>query len=171
MHSRLVFLLATTLVVAKTTGAQVPVVDNALELDSPSFSQLQARLASRDRVRVRGAFGQVILRRPALRSDSLLAPTDISGALGPRLALRDVTRIQVRGGASGTGALVGAGVGFAGGLAFAIGLSASLCSGGGCSNAAGGTAVITLGSTAVGALLGALIGAPLKKWHTVYRAR
>jgi hypothetical protein len=91
--------------------------------------------------------------------------------MGPRVGLSDVTRIQVRGGASGTGALVGAGVGFAGGLAAGLGLSSSLCSDGGCSNETGGTAVIALGSTLAGALVGALIGAPLRKWHTVYQAR
>src|SRR5207247_6700693 len=90
---------------------------------------------------------------------------------GPRLGLSDVTRIQVRGGASGTGALVGAGGGFAGGLAAGVGLSSSLCSDGGCSNAGGGTAVIALGATAAGALVGALIGAPLRRWPTVYQAR
>src|SRR5256886_13770564 len=36
---------------------------------------------------------------------------------------------------------------------------------------AGGTAVIAIGATAAGALVGALIGAPLRKWHTVYQAR
>ena len=82
-----------------------------------------------------------------------------------------MTRIQVRGGASGPGALVGAGIGFAGGLAAGAALSSSLCSDGGCSNAGGGTAVIALGATVAGALVGALIGAPLRKWHTVYEAR
>src|SRR5438876_5724139 len=102
-----------------------------------------------------------------MTSDSLLA----EATMGPRVGLSDVARIQVRGGASGTGALVGAGVGFAGGLAAGLGLSASLCSDGGCSNEAGGAAVITLGSTAAGALIGALLGAPFQKWHTVYPTR
>jgi len=64
---------------------------------------------------------------------------------------------------------VRAGIGLAGGLAVGLGLSGSLCEGGGCSNEGGGTAVVALGSTLAGALLGALIGAPLKKWHTVYQ--
>ena len=120
---------------------------------------------------MQGSFGEVVIHTPTLTTDSLLAATDSSGTPGPRLGLSDVTRIQVRGGASGTGALMGAGVGLAGGLAVGIGLSASLCDDGGCSNQGGGTAVIALGSTLAGALLGALIGAPLKKWHTVYEAR
>jgi hypothetical protein len=172
MRNRVILLLATALVAPRATVAQVPLTSNALGLDSPTFTDLQTRLASRDIVRVRGTFGQVIVRRPALTTDSLLAPTDISGMPGPRLGLRDVTSIQVRGGASGTGAIVGAGVGFAGGLAFSVALIAGLCyedEGGACNNDT--ALVITLGSTAAGALLGALIGAPLKKWHTVYRAR
>ena len=90
---------------------------------------------------------------------------------GPGVDLGDVTRIQVWRGASGTGALVGAGVGLAGGLAASIGISKSLCSDGGCANETGGSAVITLASTAAGALLGALIGGSLKNWRTVYRSR
>ena len=171
MDNRLVLLLATALVPPKITVAQVPWMHNALELDSLAFATLQARLASQDSVRVRGVFGEVIIRRPTLTTDSLLPGADRSGTSGPRLGLGDVTSMQVRGGASGTGALVGAGVGFAGGLAAGVGLAASLCSGGGCSNEGGGVAVVALGSTAAGALIGALSGAPFKKWHTVYRAR
>ncbi len=164
MHKRLILFLATTLAAPGITVAQV-------QLDSLAFATLQARLASHDSARVRGVFGQVIIRRPTLTTDSLLPETDRSGSLGPRLGLRDVTRIQVRGGASGPGALVGAGVGFAGGLAAGVGVAASLCNDGSCGNEGGGIAVIVLGSTAAGALIGALIGAPIRKWHTVYRAR
>ena len=117
-----------------------------------------------------GAFGTVSVRKPTLTSDSLVGAFDRSGTPGLRLALVDVTRIQVRGNASGTGALVGGGVGFAGGLAAGIGLVAALCSDGGCTNEVGGVLVITVGSTAVGTLLGALIGTQFKKWHTVYQA-
>jgi hypothetical protein len=171
LHNRLVLFLATALVAPKVATAQVPFMHNALELDSLAFTKLQARVTSRDSVRVRGVFGTFVIRRPMLASDSLLPATDNSGTPGPRVGLRDVASIQVRGGAAGTGALVGAGVGFAGGLAAGLGLAATFCSDGGCSNEGGGIAVITLGSTAAGALIGALIGAPFKKWHTIYRAR
>ena len=171
LHTRLVLLLATALLAPPAMLAQVPPMRNALGLDSLTFTELQAVLGSQGSVRVRGTFGQVVIRTPTLTTDSLLAATDNAGMPGPRLGLSDVTRIQVRGGASGTGALVGAGVGFAGGLAAGLGLSASLCSDGGCSNEAGGAAVITLGSTAAGALIGALLGAPFQKWHTVYPTR
>jgi hypothetical protein len=164
VHIRLVLLIATALL--------APVAGFAQALDSLTFAELQALVASHDSVRVRGSFGEVVIRAPTLTTDSLLAAADSSGTPGPRLGLSDVTRIQVRGGASRTGALVGAGVGLAGGLAAGLGLSASLCNdGGGCSNEGGGMAVLALGSTVAGALVGALIGAPLKKWHTVYQAR
>jgi len=171
LPTRLVLLFATALLTPPAMLAQVPPMRNALGLDSLTFTELQAVVGSQDSVRVRGTFGQVVIRTPTLTTDSLLAATDNAGMPGPRLGLSDVTRIQVRGGASGTGALVGAGVGFAGGLAAGLGLSASLCSDGGCSNEAGGAAVITLGSTAAGALIGALLGAPFQKWHTVYPTR
>ena len=167
MRTRLILLLATALLAPQGAVAQTPGPGNALRLDSLSFAELQGLIASQDSVRVRGSFGEVVVLRPTLTPDSLLAATTTV----PRVGLGDVTRIQVRGGASGTGALVGAGVGFAGGLAAGLGLSSSLCSDGGCSNEAGGTAVIALGATVVGALVGALIGAPLRKWHTVYEAR
>jgi hypothetical protein len=167
LRTHLILLVATALLAPGATGAQTPGTGNGLELDSLSFAELQGLIASQDSVRVRGGSGEVVIPGPTMTPDSLLAGTP----LGPRVGLSDVTRIQVRGGASGTGALVGAGVGFAGGLAAGVGLSSSLCSDGGCSNEAGGTAVIALGSTLAGALVGALIGAPLRKWHTVYQAR
>jgi len=167
LRTHVILLLATALLAAGATPAQTPGTGNGLELDSLSFAELQRLIASQDSVRVRGSSGEVVILSPTMTPDSLLAVT----TPGPRLSLGDVTRIQVRGSASGTGAMVGAGVGFAGGLAAGVGVSSSLCSDGGCSNEGGGTAVIALGSTLAGALVGALIGAPLRKWHTVYQAR
>ncbi len=167
MRTHLILLLATALLAPGATAAQTTGTGNGLELDSLSFAELQRLIASQDSVRVRGSFGEVVIPMPTMTRDSLVAGT----APGSRVGLTDVTRIQVRGGASGTGAMVGAGVGFAGGLAAGVGLTSSLCSDGGCSNEGGGTAVIALGSTLAGALVGALIGAPLRKWHTVYQAR
>ena len=167
MRTHVILLLATALLAPGATAAQTPGTGNRLELDSLSFAALQRLITSQDSVRVRRSSGDVVILSPTMTPDSLVAGTPP----GPRVGLSDVTRIQVRGGASGTGALVGAGVGFAGGLAAGLGLSSSLCSDGGCSNAGGGTAVIAIGATAAGALVGALIGAPLRKWHTVYQAR
>jgi hypothetical protein len=163
-------LLLTALLAPQLIVAQAPLPDNALRLDSLTFAELRTRLSSQDSVRVRGALGTVYLRKPTLTSDSLLGAIDRSGTPGPRLGLVDVTRIQVLGNASRTGTLVGAGVGFAGGLAAGLGLSAALCNNGGCTNETGGTVVITVGSTFAGALLGALIGTQFKKWHTAYQA-
>ena len=167
MRTPAILLLATALLAPGAIAAQASGTGNQLGLDSLSFAGLQGLIASQDSVRVRGSFGEVIVLRPTMTSDSLLA----EATMGPRVGLSDVARIQVRGSASGTGALVGAGVGFAGGLAAGLGLSSSLCSDGGCSNETGGTAVIALGSTLAGALVGAVIGAPLRTWHTVYQAR
>lgn len=171
MHTRLVVLLAAALVAPDAAVAQSPAMRNGLGLDSLTFGELQTLIASQDSVRVEAIWGQVVIRAPTLTTDSLLAARDGSGVAGPRVGLGDVTRIQVWRGASGTGGLVGAGVGLAGGLAASIGISKSLCSDGGCANESGGSAVITLGSTAAGALLGTLIGGSLKKWRTVYGSR
>lgn len=169
MNTRLAILLATALVAPKTAVGQSPATGNGLGLDSLTFAELQTLVTSQDSVRVLASWGQVIIRGPTLTADSLLAAPDSTGVSGARMSLGDVKQIQVWRGASGTGALVGAGVGLAAGLAASIALSKSLCSDGGCSNEAGGTAVVTLGSTAGGALLGTLIGAPVKAWRTVYR--
>ena len=171
MRTCLVLLLATALLAPEPIIAQAAGTDNELGLDAETFAELQSLIASQDSVRVRGSLGEVVIRTPTLTTDSLLPAAADSGTPGPRLRLSDVTCIQVRGGASGTGALVGAGVGFAGGLAAGLGLSASLCNDVGCSNEGGGVALIALGSTVAGTLIGALIGAPLRKWHTVYHAR
>jgi hypothetical protein len=163
-------LLLTALLAPQVTVAQAPLPDNALRLDSLTFAELRTRVSSQDRVRVHGTFGTVFVRKPTLTGDSLLGAIDRSGTPGLRQGLVDVTRIEVPGNATGTGTLVGAGVGFAGGLAGGLGLAASLCSDGGCTNEGGGVAIITVGSTAVGALLGALIGTQIHTWHTAYKA-
>jgi hypothetical protein len=170
VSSRLVVLLALAFVAPQTAVAQSPATRNGLGLDSLTFAQLQTMVASQDSVRVDAMWGQVVLRGPTLTSDSLLAGPDSSGEPGPRVGLVAVKRIQAWRGASGTGARVGAIVGLAAGLAGSIALSASLCSEGGCDNEAGGTMVITAGSTAAGALLGGLLGAGIKTWRTVYRS-
>jgi hypothetical protein len=162
-------LLLAGLLTPQITVAQAPLSGNAWKLDSLTFAKLRSRLSSRDSVRVHGAIGTVYLRRPTLTRDSLLGAIDHSGTPGVRVGLVDVTRIQVLGNASRTGTLIGAGVGFTGGLAAGLGLAASLCSDGGCTNETGGVAVITVGSLFTGALLGALIGTQVKKWHTVYQ--
>jgi hypothetical protein len=162
--------LLTALLAPRLIVAQEPLPDNALRLDSQTFTTLRIRLSSRDSVRVHGALGTVYVRKPTLTNDSLLGAIDRSGTPGPRLGLVDVTRIQVLGNASRTGTLVGAGVGFVGGLAAGVGLTAALCNDGGCTNATGGVAVIAVGSSFAGALLGALIGTQFHRWHTAYQA-
>ena len=163
-------LLLSGLLAAPPLVAQAPLPDSAWRLDSGNLANLRTRLASQDSVRVHGVFGTLYLRQPTLTGDSLLGAGEHSGTPGPRVGLIDVTRIQVLGNASGTGSLVGAGVGFAGGLGAGLGLAASLCSDGSCTNEGGGVAIITVGFTAAGALVGALVGSQIKKWHTAYEA-
>ena len=142
---------------------------------SPANVSLDQRINEQALIRVRGAWGTADLDQPRLIGDTLIyaaAQSQTSSApptLPRPLTLHAVDRIQVRGSAAGTGALVGAGIGLAGGLAGAIALAASLCNDGGCSNETGGMVTIAVVSTAGGALLGAIIGAPIKKWKTVYR--
>lgn len=134
-------------------------------------SWLSSRINGQAIIRVSGQWGTRYLAQPHLSGRSLtfaFAEPPDSGARP--LLLDGVERIQVRGNAAGTGAVIGAGIGLAGGLALGIGLSAALCSGGLCSNSGGGTALIALGSTAGGALLGALIGSAARKWVTIYRS-
>jgi hypothetical protein len=164
------FLLLTALLTPQLIAAQSPLPANALRLDSQTFVELQTRLSSENNVRVHGVLGTVYVRQPTLTRDSLLGAIDRSGTPGPRLGLVDVTRIQTRGNANGTGGLVGAGVGLAAGLAAGFALVAYCSDGGGCTNGAGGVVFLTVGSTAAGALLGALIGTQVTKWHTVYQA-
>jgi hypothetical protein len=164
-------LLALAVVVTTATlaaGAQTPGPTN----DSLDNAWLRSQINGQALIRVRGVWGSADLSRPQLAGRTLsygrttsLGTTSL--ALPHSLALDSVDRIQVRGNASGTGAMVGGGIGLLGGLAASIGLSAALCDGG-CSNQGSGIAIVTLGSTLGGALIGALIGSTIKKWKTIY---
>ncbi len=87
------------------------------------------------------------------------------------LTLDAVDRIQVRGSAAGKGALVGAAIGAVGGIVAGVAL-ANWCGplGGDCTPNYGAVVpIVAVVSTAGGALLGAIVGAPFKRWKTVYR--
>ena len=142
--------------------------------DSADYAWLRRQINGQALILVRGDWGTAELHRPYLTDRTLSfaearsSTTTTIVALPSPLPLDTIQRIQVPGSAAGSGALVGAGIGLLGGLAMSIGLTASLCEGGGCSNAGGGSAVITLGSAFGGGLLGALIGSTIKKWKTIY---
>ncbi len=150
---------------ARTTGPTNDSLDNAW---------LRHQINGRALIRVRGVWGSADLSRPQLAGRTLsYAETTFPGttslALPRSLSLETINRIQVRGNAAGTGALVGGGVGLLGGLAMSLALTSTLCNDAlGCSNAVGGTVVITLGAAVGGTLLGALIGSTIKKWKTIY---
>ena len=144
--------------------------------DSLDNVWLRSQINGQALIRVRGVWGSFDLDRPQLDGRTLsyaeTAPRGVSSLALPRsLSLDSIDRIQVPGNAAGKGAAVGAGIGLLAGLVMSAGLSASLCSDGGCSSQGSGTAIVTLGSTAGGALLGALIGGTVKKWKTIYRDR
>ncbi len=88
-----------------------------------------------------------------------------------RVPWEAVWEVQVRKSAWLTGASVGGGI--MGTLGLLGGLTATQeCLGFDlwCGLDAGGVVALTMLSAASGAAIGALIGAPLKKWHTVYSA-
>jgi len=143
-------------------AALTAVIAGSLHAQADTSSELSSRINGQALIRVSGRWGTRTLVGPHLSGRSLAFE-------GTELGLDSVDRIQVRGNATGRGALIGAGIGLAGGLAVGIGLTSSLCNDGlGCRNAGGGSAFIALVSTAGGALLGALIGSAVKRWVTIY---
>jgi hypothetical protein len=89
-------------------------------------------------------------------------------------SLGDVHQVWRRGSSVGTGAAIGAGIGALAGVAAAV-AAAHFCMWGDCPRPTSGEA---LGAVAIGALggavvfggVGALLGAPFRKWKTVYKA-
>jgi hypothetical protein len=151
------------------------------QTDSVRLERLQARVNSQDRIRAfTHSWGPVELRSPRLAGRSITyesvkmtAPPPETAQPFPRpLPLPQVLQLQARGSAAKSGAIIGASV--AGGLGLLVGLAST-----GecdqfleifCGSDAGDVVVFTLGSAAVGGLIGVAIGAPFKKWKTVYRA-
>ena len=150
------------------------------QTDSVRLERLQAQVNSQNRIRAfTYSWDPVELYSPRLAGLSItyenvemtVPPPDTAQAFPQPLLLPQVSQLQVRGSAAKSGAIIGGSV--LGGL----GLVAGLASTGECSafelicgSDAGDVVVITLGSAAVGALLGAVIGSPFKKWKTIYRA-
>ena len=146
------------------------VIAGSLHAQADTSPDLSSRINGQALIRVSGRWGTRYLVGPHLSGRTLafetMEPPDSAAA---PLMLDGVDRIQVRGNAAGTGALIGAGIGLVGGLAMGIGLTSSLCNDGlGCGNAGGGTAFFAVASTIGGALLGSLIGAASKRWKTIY---
>jgi hypothetical protein len=151
------------------------------QTDSVRLERLQARVNSQDRIRVfTHSWGRMELHSPRLAGSSITyanvmmtaPPPDTAQPFPRPLPLPQVSQLQVRGSAAKSGAIIGASV--LGGLGLVLGLaSTGECSGWldmWCGADAGEVVVFTLGSAAVGALIGVVIGAPVKKWKTVYRA-
>ena len=150
--------------------------------ESGELSRLEARLRDRDRVRVRTGSRWVELWHPVLREGTIsYAGSAGAPASAGQLSLADVSQIQFRGSAAGTGARVGALVGgisgLVGGAVGGVAL-ANWCLWGNCPDASSGSelalgamggALGFVGGMGVGALVGAVTGWPIKKWKTIYR--
>jgi hypothetical protein len=137
---------------------------------------LTVRIQNAARIRARLPTGWATLEAPRLRQDTLHflrgSAHDRGGravSLQPPLALGDIAEIQVpAGGQSKKGAAWGAGIGGALGLILAIAATAeSDCLG--CPTDAEGFVAVPI-LAALGAGVGALIGAGSTRWQTVYRA-
>jgi hypothetical protein len=145
------------------------VIAGSLHAQADPSPDLSSRINGQALIRVSGRWGTRYLVGPHLSGRSLAFETmEPPDSATTQLTLDGIDRIQVRGNAAGTGALIGAGIGLVGGLATGIGLTSSLCSDGGCGDTGGGTAFLAIVSTFGGALLGALIGSASKRWHTIY---
>ena len=138
-------------------------------------AQLEHKISSQSILRVRGPWGQAVLVHPKLEGGTITFDslrTIDRGPLPQPLTLGDADRIQVRGSAAGSVAWK---VGIVGALAgAALGMAVANIDLVGDSNTSAGTnAVGALGGAALGfgagALLGAVIGAPIQKWKTIYR--
>jgi len=138
------------------------------EKDRPLAEAIQGR----KRVRVFTPEGPTQVLRPAVISDGLegLAPKTREPI---RFALADIRSVQIRTGGPSRGAQIGAGLGFAAGLAAGAILTQASGDGGAGDPDLSGAGVIVVGGlvgAAAGALAGALIGSPFHGWKTVYRA-
>lgn len=104
--------------------------------------------------------GVVMVPYPTLTPDSLLTT---GPGVEPRLGLRDARVIEGRGNIMWEGAAIGAG------LSLGVGLAVLLtCDH--CDHGFGNVLGFTVGSAGAGALTGALVGLPLTRWRTLYRA-
>jgi hypothetical protein len=97
-----------------------------------------------------------------LRNDTSLT---LAGQDGPiRISLPEIERLWVRGRATRTGALIGAGVGLAAGLLYGFAISEAACGESDCSRAAVAGFVGLLGGAA-GTVLGGGVGFALPRWQ------
>ncbi|KPK81989.1 MAG: hypothetical protein AMS25_04180 [Gemmatimonas sp. SM23_52] len=168
----------------------LPGIAWAQEADSlqrAAHQRLEARINSQKRIRVLTAWGPAELYQPVLDGEALTywdgrlvgpiwpgapkAERVLPEGFPQALQLSEVSQIQVRGTAMGTGFLTGAVV------LGTIGLVAGMITTRPCDPNewfceadAGDVVTMTLFSAAVGGGVGALVGAMMTRWKTVYRA-
>lgn len=141
--------------------------------DSVTRAEIGARVAGQEKIRVRTVTGQLELLGAAVSPMGIDYAAERSGESTPgRVPWEAVWEVQVRKSAWLKGATLGGGI--MGTLGLLGGLSATQECGGflpiWCGLDAGDVVALAMVSAASGAAIGALIGAPLKKWHTVYSA-
>ena len=175
--------VATVLVAAGLLFEMAPASAAGEEAPPPELigtTPIARKINAQDRLRVRGAWGQSVLAGPRFADgfvhyDSLvIAGTSGMVADTPRpIPWSDVEQVETPGNACGTGALVGACIGFAAGAFLGV-AAASGGFGAEPADASGGEGAVAVlgGGTLVavfGAGVGALIGLAIPKWHTAYR--
>jgi hypothetical protein len=147
----------------------------ATRADSLAYAKVIARVGARLKLRVLGWRATVEVRGSDVGFEGVRyhEPAAFSGEHGEGatvLRWPEIHKVQVRGSAAKKGALTGAIV--FGGLGLLVGLSvATPCSGNFdilCGASATDALGITLISTASGALVGGILGAPFRHWKTVY---
>lgn len=162
MHSHAVGAI-TLLLLASTT----PLLAQGAEREAA----LERRVNGAGKIRVSVAGERRELLRPILRGG--LVSFDVkAGVSRDSIPLARIGTIEARRSAWTTGALIGGGI--LGSLGLTVGVAATGQCSGGFDVVCGAGPLDVLGATLVGAgtgaLIGAVIGAPFRRWTTVYRA-
>jgi hypothetical protein len=164
-------------------GAVQAQSEPAARSNSAATLELATRLSRHGTARVQTRDGWLELTQPRLADRTALTYV-AAGPVGSEasfvdpsqsLNFADISEIQVRGNFAGRGAITGGVI--VGGLALLVTLPFTRpCRGGWadlgtpCGVSSGDVLATTIIAGAGGALVGAVIGAPLKRWKTVYRA-
>lgn len=151
-------------------------------IDLQVRAELSQSLSRRDVARVRTTWGLFEVSTPRLHNPTTLdfavarpvGATEGTADLPRPLPLADISEIQLQRSAAGRGAAVGAAV--LGGFTVLATLPFTRpCRGGladfgnPCGASAGDVIMAAMVAGTGGALVGALIGAPIKQWKTIYR--
>ncbi len=149
-------------------------IPSSTRADSLVYAKVITRVGARSKLRALGWRAPLEVRGSdvGLEGVRYYEPPASAGDRGEGtkvLRWSEIHKVQVRGSAAGKGALIGATV--LGGLGLIVGMSATApCSGFDiwCGASATDALGITLISAVSGALVGGILGAPLRHWKTAY---